>query len=86
MAMVIDLDRDRWSFVNHRDPRIGALGINCDGIVICNLWPVEETHVDSALDWAADGKCNLSVSCIDLFTFPKAFRDRIDGAIGGVDR
>lgn len=84
MAVVIDLDRGRWCFVNHRDTRIGALGIDCDGIVIRNLWPVEETHFDTAVDWAVDGKCNLSAARSDLFAFLKALGNRIDGAIGGI--
>ena len=84
IAMVIDLDRVRWCFANHRDPWIGALGIDCDGIVVCNLWPVEETHFDTAVDWSVDGKCNLSATRSVLLAFLKAFGNRIDGAIGSI--
>lgn len=85
MAMVIDLDRRCRCLVNHRDPWLGSLGIDRDGVVFRDLWFVEETNRGSPVNWIVDGKCDLGGARIDIFALPDAIGNRIDGAIGLVN-
>lgn len=82
MAVVIHSDRSDRRFVDHCDAWVGAVGFDCDGVVICDLWFTEETDPGSAINWPIDGERNLSVSRSGLFSFFKAIRNRIDGPVG----